>query len=65
MTNVKPNHAHFLPAGTVALLSMLGVVAWAQHRLLFSLTFAHEVRRGQLMQTLGRAVVKGRRGAPA
>ncbi|GAX79705.1 hypothetical protein CEUSTIGMA_g7146.t1 [Chlamydomonas eustigma] len=37
----------------IGLLSLLGVVAWAQHQLLFSISFARSIRRGQLVRTLG------------
>jgi hypothetical protein len=29
----------------IGLLSLLGVVAWAQHQLLFSISFARSIRR--------------------
>lgn len=51
---------HFMDAvcGTVLLavlgfLSLLGIVSWAQHTLLFSVSFARSIRRGQLVRTLG------------
>lgn len=37
----------------VGILSLLGVVAWAQHQLLFGSGFARSIRRGQLVSVLG------------
>mmetsp|Transcript_7771 Transcript_7771/g.23366 ORF Transcript_7771/g.23366 Transcript_7771/m.23366 type:complete len:731 (-) Transcript_7771:730-2922(-) len=38
---------------TVGFLSLIGVVAWAQHQLLFGASFARSIRRGELVGVLG------------
>ena len=42
----------------LGICSLVGFVAYLQHRLLFSISFAKSIRRGQLVKTLGMRVVK-------
>ena len=43
----------YLVLAAVGAASLIGVVAWAQTRLLFNVSFARSVRRGELIDTLG------------
>jgi hypothetical protein len=49
-----------LVLGAVGVMSLIGIIAWAQHRLLFNIGFARSLQRGRLLQTL-----RWRRGTTA
>ncbi|KAG1671279.1 hypothetical protein FOA52_010850 [Chlamydomonas sp. UWO 241] len=55
-----------LVLGTVGVMSLIGIIAWAQHRLLFNIGFAQSLQRGRLLQTLrwrrGPNAARGRGG---